>query len=197
MVTGIAGRVGSRWLQADPRFREGGASMKSKSKPNCRFSYRELVKSVELSPPAVRLLVLTVDVLQNERGEIENEVQRLCVVGIESSIIHHFTRLERDGVDDGREYASEQELRNAGFQFLLQEVRHDPLFVSPDDDGCLESVNELRQMQSEVFRLKLVACDWPQKEDNTRLAPLVEAIVGEMVASLDITSPSADRGGAS
>ena len=83
-------------------------------------------------------------------------------------------------------YSSESHLEAAGYQFVREEIRHDPLIVLPDSDG-IETLTELLESLPDDCRMKLVACHWAEAEDDSRFAPLVDAMLAEIAASLPAT----------
>ena len=161
----------------------------AKSPVRVSWSTREFVKSVTTSPPAERMIVLEVDVWRNVADEIEHFTKRLSVVSLETSLIHHWSRRDRDGEPDKRHYATEQELQetDSSYRFQCQEVRRDVVVMSPDsEDGELTTLTELREHKfvDVVYRLILVICDWPKSEDKSQLDRIVSEAVAEATACL-------------
>ncbi len=158
-----------------------------KSPSRVSWSTREFIQSVANSQPAERMIVLAVDVWKNDAGEIEHVVHRLPVVGLETSLVHRWSRRDCSGEPDGREYSSERELQDAdaGYRFQHEEVRRDVVVLNHDsDDGELATLTDLRESQSDTYLLRLIVCDWPKPEDESRLAPIVSEAVAEMTAHI-------------
>ncbi len=143
------------------------------SPPASIWNEREFIISVTTAPPACRMMLLTADHWLTETGETMHEVERLQVIGIETSIRRHWCRRDPPPDYDQRRYSSEGEAGKHDYRFQSEEVRHDPLIVSPDFDAEIVALSDFKGSRPSSAIYKLIICDWPAGEDDARLAPII------------------------
>ncbi len=163
------------------------STMLSQSKPRAKsyWSHKKIIRSLLVSPPAVRMYVISAGYYDEKSNE--TYVEFLPVLGIESTIVEKWSY--RSNSEDertreaSREYATTKDLETAGYRYCGQETNHDVL-VPSEEYGIIDLTFVSRCVEYQEYRA--VACPWPIDQDDARLT----AIAAEMLAEL---RPAADR----
>lgn len=133
---------------------------------------REFVKAVTLVNPSARIVVIVVKIHSNQK----HEVVVLPVLAIETAVVWHWIRRE-PGDDNYGVPLNSQELRSAGYQFAGEQLRRELIVLDNRQGEGLVSVNELFRQRN--LGVRAVVCEWPQSEDETRLAPIIDELVDQ------------------
>jgi|GEM_PF-2468020 len=135
-----------------------------------RFAEREFVKSVSLSAPPVRMVVLAAEL----HGDQNSQVAVLPVLAIETAVVWHWIRRE-PGQDKYGVPLNDQELRAEGYQFVGEQVRRELIVFDDKHGDGLVSVGELWRPRNVV--VLPVVCDWPPSKDKSRFAPIIAELI--------------------
>lgn len=154
-----------------------------------RVVEKERITQIAMIAPAVRLLVVTADVWQDDDGKIESETFVMPVVAIRETVLEIWTRHESGTESDWPHYANAVEFRKAGYQFHGQQLNQEMLVIDYTGDGIVV-LDDLRCMDR---ALRVVAATWEPSDDERHLAPIVASLVAETTKRLTQQHPHGGR----
>lgn len=132
-----------------------------------------IVDSVALVQPAERTVAL-VGSAWEEDGHIRAAVDIYPVLAVQASCGRTFSRPARD--DRGSYPTTAEAAADEGYRQLDGEVRASALIIDPDGGHDLVPVDDWA-LRADPRRL--VACPWPESEDEERLRPHIEELKRE------------------
>jgi hypothetical protein len=144
-----------------------------------KFERADLVVTVALCPPACRLVFVGVWCTADGGDEVEPSLSFMPVVAVRSTVTNQYVRRKAAGV---ARYATHREMLEHGWVFEYQETA-DTLLVLDDDpsEGLVPADDRdwyPRFGANSAYRM--CQAPWPPGEDEERLGPVVEELLGEI-----------------
>jgi hypothetical protein len=133
-----------------------------------RYVEREIAKSVALSTPAVRTVIVRVYGYEEEPGELKFGVEFFPVVAIRAVVQDGYAKEVPEGTSP-RSGQDHREMKSLGWDFTGQYVATELMIVSAE--GYLAEADDDRSANADDH---VVACVWEPAEDAERFAPIVE-----------------------
>jgi hypothetical protein len=141
------------------------------AKPAYKWSRTRRVRSQVMCAPAVRMVLVECWACRDEAaGGVETGLKLYPVLALRSTVDQFWAKNHRaeDYADDGGTAA---DLRKRGWQPRDEESNVEAIYLDPDygllahDDPVALGDNTTRE---------LVVCPWPQSEDESRLAAVID-----------------------
>jgi hypothetical protein len=147
------------------------------SKPEPKQHAHEHVRSITLTAPAVRMVVV--------HAYSNNGVPRTRiapVVAIETTITDHYARLvDRPGEACPYAPGTPELLEKDGWWFDHTEANHDPITMTEGYDPYDELAGMDHAFRCGNAASKVVVCPWSFEEDEVRLAKVIDDVENQSV----------------
>jgi hypothetical protein len=147
---------------------------------DAKFEYEDVVVAVALCPPACRLVFVAAWCATDDGDETEHGHSFRPVVAVRSTVTNRYVR--RKSADfPPRRYATHKEMLEHGW--VLQEQEADDALLVLDDDtdmGLLPAGDPFWYPREANCAYRMCQAPWPPAEDEERLRPVVEEMLGEI-----------------
>jgi hypothetical protein len=146
---------------------------------DAKLEHADLVVTVALCPPACRLVFVGVWCPTDDGDEVEPSLSFMPVVAVRSTVANQYVRRKAAGV---ARHATHREMLEHGWAFEYQ-LTADTLLVLDDDpsEGLVPADDrEYYPRYGANSAYRMCQAPWPPGEDEARLRPVVEELLGEI-----------------
>ena len=145
-----------------------------KLQPKGYQSY-ELIESIDLSVPAIRMVVVEGFYDAYAKGEDEGRggVTVYPVLNVQARVVRRFVRRKIEG-QPIRAYVSSQELQGDGWKDEGQDVAYDFMVIDSSYGFCSSEMFNAVNAHCEPL-----ACPWPPEEDDAKLADVKARVLAK------------------